>query len=69
MKAAAEVAGENINKSEGAGGSEVDGYSHREKREVNKEEGLRERKRHQGFMWSRHLYHARRYTGGNGKVG
>eukprot|EP00965_Chrysotila_dentata_P091038 3005822-Pleurochrysis_carterae.AAC.1 len=69
MKVAAEVAGENINRSEEAGGSEVDGCNHREKRELNKEEGLRERKRQQAFMWSRHLYHTRRYTGGNGKVG
>eukprot|EP00965_Chrysotila_dentata_P002406 78225-Pleurochrysis_carterae.AAC.1 len=69
MKTAAEVAGENINRAEGAGGSEVDGHNHREELELNKEEGLRERKRHPSFLWSRHIYHARRYTGGNGKVG
>eukprot|EP00965_Chrysotila_dentata_P154770 5114130-Pleurochrysis_carterae.AAC.1 len=68
-RAAAEVAGESINRPEGVDRNEVDGYNHREERELNKEEGLREKKRHQTFMWSRLLYHARRYTGGNGKVG
>eukprot|EP00965_Chrysotila_dentata_P261711 6214347-Pleurochrysis_carterae.AAC.4 len=45
-------------------------YNHREQKELNKEEGLRERMRNQVFKWSRHfLYHARRYTGGKGKEG
>eukprot|EP00965_Chrysotila_dentata_P090798 2996672-Pleurochrysis_carterae.AAC.2 len=53
----------------GAGGGEVDGYNYREKRELNEEDGLRERKRHQVFEWYRHLYHARRYTGDKEKKG
>eukprot|EP00965_Chrysotila_dentata_P187009 6171866-Pleurochrysis_carterae.AAC.1 len=38
-----------------------------EENRLNKKEGLRERRRHQVFKWNRHLYHARRYTGGKGK--
>eukprot|EP00965_Chrysotila_dentata_P213544 6187681-Pleurochrysis_carterae.AAC.2 len=67
-KTAAEVAGEATEMKE-AGEGEVDGYNHREEKELNKEEGLRERRRNQVFKWSRHLYHARRYTGGKRKEG
>eukprot|EP00965_Chrysotila_dentata_P184589 6093432-Pleurochrysis_carterae.AAC.1 len=69
MKVAEEVAGENTKGSEGTDGDEEVKYNYGEERELNKEERFRERKRHQTFMWSRHLYHARRYTGGNGKIG
>eukprot|EP00965_Chrysotila_dentata_P167685 5537600-Pleurochrysis_carterae.AAC.1 len=65
MQVAAEVAGKDMKEMRGAG----DGYNFNEERELNKEEGLRERKRHQVFEWNRHLYHARRYTGGKGKNG
>eukprot|EP00965_Chrysotila_dentata_P056336 1868767-Pleurochrysis_carterae.AAC.1 len=68
MKVAAEVAGEKTGSGNTDGG-ENDRYNHKEERELNKEEGLRERKRNHTFMWSRHLYHARRYTGGQGKIG
>eukprot|EP00965_Chrysotila_dentata_P208432 6184688-Pleurochrysis_carterae.AAC.1 len=37
--------------------------------ELNKEENRKERKRHHVFKWNRHLYHARRYTGGKGENG
>eukprot|EP00965_Chrysotila_dentata_P212321 6186961-Pleurochrysis_carterae.AAC.1 len=53
----------------GAREGETDGYNRMEEKELNKEERLRERKRNQVFKWSRHLYHARRYTGGKGKEG
>eukprot|EP00965_Chrysotila_dentata_P083199 2745379-Pleurochrysis_carterae.AAC.1 len=66
--AAAEVTGEAPGK-RGAGEEEADGYNNKEVNELNKEEGLRERKRRQVFEWSRHLYHARRYAGGKGKEG
>eukprot|EP00965_Chrysotila_dentata_P116212 3841848-Pleurochrysis_carterae.AAC.1 len=52
-----------------AGEGEVEGYNRRVEKELNKEEGLRERKRNQVFKWGRHLYHARRYTWGKGKEG
>eukprot|EP00965_Chrysotila_dentata_P176859 5841195-Pleurochrysis_carterae.AAC.1 len=68
IKVAAEVAGEKTG-SEWTDGGEEDRYNYREEQEFNKEEGLRERKRNQTFMWSRHLYHARRYAGGQGKIG
>eukprot|EP00965_Chrysotila_dentata_P162843 5377752-Pleurochrysis_carterae.AAC.1 len=68
IKAAAEVAGE-ATEMRGAGEGEADGYNHREEKELNKEEGLRERKRNHVFKWSRHLHHARRYTGAKGKEG
>eukprot|EP00965_Chrysotila_dentata_P092512 3053034-Pleurochrysis_carterae.AAC.1 len=68
MKVAAEVAGEKTG-SEWTGGGEEDKHNHGEEQELNKEERLRERKRNQTFMWSRHLYQARRYTGGQGKIG
>eukprot|EP00965_Chrysotila_dentata_P085205 2811201-Pleurochrysis_carterae.AAC.2 len=67
-KAAAEVMGE-VTEMTGAGEREADGYNRLEEKELNKEERLRERKRTQVFKWSRHLYHARRYTGGKGKEG
>eukprot|EP00965_Chrysotila_dentata_P007578 246714-Pleurochrysis_carterae.AAC.3 len=51
----------------GAGEKEADGYNRKEEKELNKEERPRESKRNQVFKWSRHLYHARRYTGGKGK--
>eukprot|EP00965_Chrysotila_dentata_P066599 2205839-Pleurochrysis_carterae.AAC.1 len=69
MQVAAEVVGEDMKEMRGAGGRETDGYNFSEERDLNKEEGHRERKRHQVFKWSRHLYHARRYTGGKGKDG
>eukprot|EP00965_Chrysotila_dentata_P258883 6213373-Pleurochrysis_carterae.AAC.3 len=61
--AAAEAAGEAPGK-RGAGEEEADGYNRKEMNALNKEEGLRERKRNQVFEWCRHLYHARRYAGG-----
>eukprot|EP00965_Chrysotila_dentata_P078476 2585646-Pleurochrysis_carterae.AAC.3 len=66
---AAKVAGENINEIKGFGGEEEDEYNYREEKELYKEEGLSERRRHQVFKRNRHLYHARRYTGGKGKTG
>eukprot|EP00965_Chrysotila_dentata_P256409 6212529-Pleurochrysis_carterae.AAC.1 len=69
MQAAAEVAGEGMKEMRGAGDREIYGYNFGEERGINKEEGNRERKRHQVFKWNRHLYHARRYTGGKGKEG
>eukprot|EP00965_Chrysotila_dentata_P136277 4506386-Pleurochrysis_carterae.AAC.1 len=67
-KVAAEVMGE-ATEMTGAGERETGEYNHKEEKELNKEERLRERKRNQVFKWSRHLYHARRYTGGKGKEG
>eukprot|EP00965_Chrysotila_dentata_P138540 4582799-Pleurochrysis_carterae.AAC.1 len=51
MKAAAEVEGENINGKAENGGGDVDRYNYGEERELNKEERLRERKRHHIFEW------------------
>eukprot|EP00965_Chrysotila_dentata_P095814 3167230-Pleurochrysis_carterae.AAC.1 len=67
-KAAAEVSGE-ILEMRGDGEGEADGFNLKEEKELNREEGIRERERNQVFKWSRHLYHARRYTGGKGKEG
>eukprot|EP00965_Chrysotila_dentata_P070624 2335072-Pleurochrysis_carterae.AAC.1 len=69
MRAAAEVAGENTKGPKGTDRDEEDKYNYGEERALNKEEGFRERKRHQTFMWGRYLHHARRYTGGDGKIG
>eukprot|EP00965_Chrysotila_dentata_P050521 1674257-Pleurochrysis_carterae.AAC.1 len=68
IKAAAEVAGE-VTEVTRTGEGEADGYNRMEEKELNREERLRENKRNQVFKWSRHLYHARRYTGGKGKDG
>eukprot|EP00965_Chrysotila_dentata_P027273 906051-Pleurochrysis_carterae.AAC.1 len=67
-KAAAEVVGETIEMT-GAGEKKADGYNRKEEGGLNKEDRLRERMRNHVFKWSRHLYHARRYTGGKGKEG
>eukprot|EP00965_Chrysotila_dentata_P073577 2430365-Pleurochrysis_carterae.AAC.1 len=61
--------GGNTRGNEKARDEEEDGYDRREKQQLNKEERDRERKRHQVFEWSRHLYNARRYAGGKGKAG
>eukprot|EP00965_Chrysotila_dentata_P223602 6193670-Pleurochrysis_carterae.AAC.2 len=67
-KVAAEAAGETINENNKARGEE-DEYNRREEKVLNRNEGSRERRRHQVFMWTRHLYQAQRYTGGKGKTG
>eukprot|EP00965_Chrysotila_dentata_P164700 5437938-Pleurochrysis_carterae.AAC.1 len=66
---AAEVGGGRTQKSNGVREGEENGYDRREEQQLNKEERVRERKRHQVFKWDRLLYHARRYTGGKGKEG
>eukprot|EP00965_Chrysotila_dentata_P020737 686373-Pleurochrysis_carterae.AAC.1 len=56
--AAAEVAGNTPGKGS-TGEEDEDGYNRKETNELNKGEGLREKKRSQVFEWGRHLYHAR----------
>eukprot|EP00965_Chrysotila_dentata_P147958 4884016-Pleurochrysis_carterae.AAC.5 len=67
-RAAAEVMGEQMEENIGTG-EETDKYNRREGKELNRREQQRERSRHELFKWSRHLYHARRYTGGKGNPG
>eukprot|EP00965_Chrysotila_dentata_P093987 3106180-Pleurochrysis_carterae.AAC.2 len=67
--AAAEVGGGNTQVNNGAKDEKENRYDRREELLLNKEEKTRERKRHQVFKWNRHLYHARRYSGGKGKTG
>eukprot|EP00965_Chrysotila_dentata_P225766 6194971-Pleurochrysis_carterae.AAC.2 len=64
-RAAAEVIGEQVGENNGIGEA-TDKYNRREEHGLNREERRREKSRHELFKWSRHLYHARRYTGAEG---
>eukprot|EP00965_Chrysotila_dentata_P245261 6206454-Pleurochrysis_carterae.AAC.3 len=68
MRATAETVAENMSK-DNKTETEEDRNNKSEEKELNKGEQIRQRQRHQLFMWNRHLYHARRYTGGKGKTG
>eukprot|EP00965_Chrysotila_dentata_P237655 6202042-Pleurochrysis_carterae.AAC.2 len=61
-KIAAEAGGGKAQENNMARDEEENGYDRREEQQLNKEERVRERKRHQVFKWNRLLYHARTRT-------
>eukprot|EP00965_Chrysotila_dentata_P057657 1911617-Pleurochrysis_carterae.AAC.3 len=68
-RVAAEPAGANAESKDRTRKEGEDTYNQREAKELEKGERKRESQRDQLFKWNRHLYHARRYTGGKEKDG